>query len=194
LLGGNAIFTVGATGSIPIGFRWRRGGVTFTNAMIFGTPTSSAMILTNVKVSDATNYTVVASNLAGTSPVSSNVFLTVLLDSDGDGIPDALEPVDGAADTDGDGMTNAEEYLAGTDALDPESYLRLEIAADGGAILWFNALSNRTYTVEFTDGLSPSAWQKFGDVLAQPLSRTELLVDPSPGPNRFYRLTTPLHR
>ena len=55
----------------------------------------------------------------------------VVLDADGDGIPDAwekrfgLNPNDAAdanADTDGDGFTNLEEYQAGTDPTDPRHH------------------------------------------------------------------------
>lgn len=55
----------------------------------------------------------------------------VVLDADGDGMPDAYEkahglnPADAAdadADADSDGFTNLEEYKAGTDPQDPESH------------------------------------------------------------------------
>jgi hypothetical protein len=189
--GSSVSFSSAAIGTTPIGFRWRKGGVTFTGGIQVSSPTNSTLVLTNLRVSDATNYTVVASNIAGTSRVSSNAFLTVLLDSDQDGIPDMLEPIDGAADSDGDGLTNSEEFFAGTDYLDPNSYLKVAISANGGAVLQFNAVSNRTYSVQYTDGLNPILWRKFMDVLSRTNSRTEVLVDPSPSDNRVYRLVTP---
>jgi hypothetical protein len=192
--GGSATFTIAAAGTLPIGFRWRRAGTTYTNAIIVSTPSTSSLTVTNLKSSDATNYNVALTNLAGVAPVSSNAFLTVLADSDGDGIPDSLEPLDGLADDDGDGASNAAEYFAGTDYLDPESYLRVHIADTGTATIWFNAVAGRSYSVQYTDGLNPAVWQKFADVLAGTGNRVEQLVDSSPGTNRYYRLVTPIQR
>jgi hypothetical protein len=190
--GGSATFTVAADGTAPISFRWRRGGVTFTGGIIISTPTNSSLTLTNLRLADSTNFNVAITNVAGSAPISSNAVLTVLGDSDADGIPDTLEPVDGAADSDNDGMSNAAEYFAGTDPLDPTSVLRLEIMSTGDVTLWFNAVSNRTYTVQYTDRLNPILWRKLTDVLARTNSRMEVLVDPISVSNRFYRVVTPI--
>src|SRR5262249_27025749 len=99
----------------------------------------------------------------------------------------------GAADTDGDGMSNADEYFAGTDYLDPASYLKVEIAVAGSTAISFMAVASRSYTVEYTDGLNPVQWRKLADVLARDTTRREVVVDPSPRSNRYYRLVTPLH-
>jgi hypothetical protein len=200
--GGSATFSIAASGTPPISFRWRRGGITFTGGLVINGPTNSTLTLANVSFSDSTNYNVAVTNLAGQSPASSNAWLFVLIDSDGDGLPDdweasqpgfnADEPSDGLADWDGDTMSNTAEYIAGTDYLDPASYLKAEILASGQATVWFNAVSNRTYSVQYTDGLNPPEWLKLGDVLAQTNSRPEVLIDSSPGRNRFYRLVTPV--
>src|SRR5262249_36906100 len=153
---GTAVFSIAASGTPPISFRWRRNNLTFTNALFVGTPNSSSLILTNLRFSDAATFNVAITNLGGQAPgLSSNAVLTVLADTDADGIPDDLEPLDGAADTDGDGMSNAAEVFAGTDYLDPKSYLKVDIASANGASLSFNAVSNRSYTVQYTDGLNP---------------------------------------
>jgi hypothetical protein len=192
---GTATFTIAASGTPPISFRWRRNNLTFTNGIILTAPTNSTLILTNVKPVDAATFNVAVTNLGGqSSGLSSNAVLTVLEDSDGDGIPDTLEPLDGAADTDGDGMSNAAELFAGTDYLDPASYLKVDIASGGGARISFIAVSNRTYTVQSTDGLHPILWSKWLDVLSRTNTRTEVLSDPFATTNRFYRLVTPIQR
>jgi hypothetical protein len=147
-------------------------------------------------------FQVVVSNAWGSSAPSA--LLTVLPDADRDGLPDAWElahpgfnpndPADGARDDDGDGMTNGEEYLAGTDYLNPASYLRIQLVPPGPTnltTLRFNAVSNRTYTVQLTDGLAPLPWRALGYVIGRRTNRVEVLVDPTTNASRFYRVVTP---
>ncbi len=96
--------------------------------------------------------------------------LTLGLDSDGDGLPDAwkdmviammgggltrddIRPDD---DLDGDGFTNLQEYIAGTYAWDPHDRLALEIlhAGEGRATLEFLAINGRTYRIEASGDLN----------------------------------------
>ena len=88
-------------------------------------------------------------------------------------------------------MTNAEEYFAGTDPFNAASYLRVELSLLGPATISFNAISNRAYSVEYTDSLQPVPWQKLADVLARTNNRVEVLTDPTATTNRFYRLVIP---
>jgi hypothetical protein len=55
----------------------------------------------------------------------------------------------------------------------------------------FAAVSNRTYTVEFTEALGQGVWQKLADVPARPENRIETIPAPYHAANRFYRLVTP---
>jgi hypothetical protein len=129
------------------------------------------------------------------------VSVVVLADTDRDGIPDTWESANGmnpnaagdaALDSDGDTMTNGEEYIAGTNPQDPTSYLNvLDVAADNSATITFQAVSNRTYSIEYADDLSSATWSKLVDVVATATNRTATVVDPDPGPIRFYRLSTP---
>jgi hypothetical protein len=95
-------------------------------------------------------------------------------------------------DTDGDGLTDAQELIAGTDPNDPNSVLQIDITYTNAPVLIFNAVANKSYTVEYKETLTTNtAWQKFTDVAAQPTNRTVTLPDSTGGANRFYRLVTP---
>ena len=90
--------------------------------------------------------------------------LTLGLDSDGDGLPDAWERTLLAAlrkkgsladirpdeDDDRDGISNLNEYLAGTYAFDPKDGFAVEMKAmeQGLPVLEFLAIQGRTYSVE----------------------------------------------
>ena len=93
--------------------------------------------------------------------------LTLGVDSDGDGLPDAWEqsliaiyggtlasirPQD---DTDGDGISNLNEYLAGTYAFDPTDGFRLVLTASnaGASTMEFLALRGRSYSIQASPNL-----------------------------------------
>jgi hypothetical protein len=185
-------------------FNWRTNGIPFSNALpnaiIIRNPTNCILILTNVSLSFS-NYALSATitNIAGAAP-SPFPFgrLFVLPDSDHDGLPDSFEAThtgdanDGAFDSDGDTMSNAAEYIAGTDSLDAASNLKVQTIGPGIGRLQFTAVSNRTYTVQYTDKLNPPTWNKLADVLARTVTRTEAITDPNATTNRFYRLVIPI--
>jgi hypothetical protein len=94
---------------------------------------------------------------------SSRVDLTLGVDSDGDGLPDAWERamiqmlggnlgLDGIRpgdDSDADGLSNLDEYLAGTYGFDPADGFVLGIVptAAGRPLLEFTAIRGRSYTI-----------------------------------------------
>lgn len=104
-----------------------------------------------------------AANLLTRPGESSRVDLTLGVDSDGDGLPDAWELALNTAtggqrsladirpedDADADGLTNLQEYLAGTYAFDPADgfALAIRMLADGQALLDFTAIRGRSYAV-----------------------------------------------
>jgi hypothetical protein len=103
------------------------------------------------------------------------------------------------ADPDGDGMTNQQEFEAGTDPRNGESRFEVEpmlVGGSGGlfyfgAIISFEALPLRTYTVQFRDGFGVT-WQRFADIPARDIARTERIYDQTPGASqRLYRIVTP---
>jgi hypothetical protein len=157
--------------------------------------------LTNVTLAQAGNYSAAISNPAGNAPLSSNAVLTVLADFDRDRMADVWEAAyglstntvaDASLDADGDTMSNLAEFVAGTDPTNAASYLKLDaLVPDAPAQVTFEAVSNRTYTVEYTDTLAVAPWVKLADVAARATNRVETVSDPSPNPRRFYRLVTP---
>ncbi len=102
--------------------------------------------------------------------------LTLGVDADGDGIPDAweevliqsgvygpsatIEDVGADDDSDGDGLSNFAEYIAGTYAFDPTDVFSLEIADvnEERYLLMFLAIRGRSYNIE-SSLLQDSNWE-----------------------------------
>ena len=200
--GETVTFSVAVTNNatLPIHYRWRRNGANFAGNSFLSSERLCFLTVTNIQL-PFTNFTVVVSNAARSSLVSSNTYLTFLTDADGDGLPDAWEtafgfgvnnPADAGLDADGDTLSNRAEYLAGTDPTNASSCLRIDRWGVGGGV-WveFQAVSNRTYTVECAEALGEQPWRKLADVLARPTNRVQSVLDPAPASNRFYRLITP---
>ena len=71
LVSGTAVFSVGANGSLPLSYQWF-----FNQTNLLPNQTNSSLVLTNVQLTNAGNYTVLVSNLIS-SVLSSNATLTV---------------------------------------------------------------------------------------------------------------------
>jgi hypothetical protein len=202
--------SVEVTGNpLPIAYSWRRGSVVIatnsgdyrSNFITLNAP-SVGLILTNNILSSNYVMRLVVYNQANPSPgVLVSFTNTVLADFDRDGIPDVVENAlglapgdasDAALDLDGDGVSNRAEYIAGTDPTNNGSYLKIDsIVAGGSATLTFGAVSNRTYSIEYTDALGAGPWSRLADVIARPGNRTETVVDAGFTTNRYYRVATP---
>ena len=65
------------------------------------------------------------------------------------------------------------------------------LSTGGHTTVEFRAVSNRTYTLEYSQQFGSHPWTKLADVLARPTNRTEIVPDPAIRSHRFYRLRTP---
>ena len=103
----------------------------------------------------------------GQPSLKTRIDLTLGVDSDGDGLPDAWEQalidiyggtlasIRPGDDADGDGISNLNEYLAGTYAFDPEDGFRLTLtgANAGASAMEFLVIRGRTYTLQASSNL-----------------------------------------
>jgi len=196
--GGTATFSVVVTGTPPIAFRWRRGGAT-TNFAVLNSQTSF-LTIPDAQLSGV--YSVAVSNVVNApGELSAFATLTIVPDSDHDGLPDTYEtergfnpndPSDGLLDSDGDGVSNVMEYQAGTDPQQAGSYLKVDRVLVGtGALVEFTTAPGKTYTVQFNDDLSKDTWWRLADIPAKGSTSVEVVSDPTATTTRFYRLVTP---
>lgn len=75
--GGSAQFAATATGSAPLNYRWLKGGIGLTNGVKFSGVNSNILSIATIATTDAGNYSVAITNLAG-SITSSVAALTVV--------------------------------------------------------------------------------------------------------------------
>lgn len=204
LQGSSVTLSIGTAGTLPMGYRWRRNGQTLHKEVL--DRHESFLTLADIQPEDAgpdVAYSCLLTNAASYLPgvLSPEVHLTILPDSDGDGMADDWEeknqlnpnnPDDAEIDSDGDGMTNREEHIAGTNPQDKEDYLRYSPPGyDDTVVLEFHAVANHTYSVQYHDALTTSPWETLQSYPAASTNRTIRLADPDAHTSRFYRLATP---
>jgi len=195
-IGDTAVFAVSALGTEPLTYQWRHAGTNLPGR------TLNPLVLANVSVSDVGNYAVSVANANG-AVLSAAAFLSVLpIDADGNGLPDAWERqyfgatgVDPLADPDHDGLNNLREFLAGTDPTNAASVFRLEsLASLSGTsfVFSFTAMSNHSYTAQYSPSLPNGAWTNFLVIPAVQSNRVLWLTNsPATDPARYYRLVSP---
>jgi hypothetical protein len=183
----------------PFNYEWRRGSLPLTN---YNSTAFQDFFTFDAGDTPSTNlYRVVIRNLANPSPgvPSSTATIITVPDADGDRMADGWETqygfnpgsaADASLDSDGDGMTNRQEYEAGTDPSDGSSFLKVGLSSSSGAaVISFGAVSNKTYSIQYTDVLG-TGWSKLADVIARPVNRVETFTN-TPAADRFYRAVTP---
>ncbi|MBI5774163.1 MAG: immunoglobulin domain-containing protein, partial [Verrucomicrobia bacterium] len=194
-VGANAGFSVTAANG-PTSYTWRHNGDIVVGA------TAATLNFSNLQLTNGGTYSVTASNASGTV-TSPDFTLTVIQDTDGDGLPDSWEIANGTnpnvadagADPDGDKLTNWQEYLTGTAANDFNSKLLMAYENDDcGTILYgFNAVANLTYTLQTTTNLRSGPWVRVLDVFPAVTNRSVIYSDyPVGKPVIFYRVVTPM--
>ena len=188
----------------PFGYQWRSNFIA-SATVVSNSKTNFYVIPPNYIPTNAvtSTYRVAVTNRATPTfqvPQSAVFTITTVIDTDRDGIPDATETAlglnsasasDAMLDLDGDGVSNIAEYQAGTDPTNSYSYLRVEINTPGNfANISVSAVSNRTYTIQYSDEL-PASWNNLSSLLALPVTRMESILDPAWTSNRFYRIVLP---
>ncbi|VGO16558.1 hypothetical protein PDESU_05149 [Pontiella desulfatans] len=124
--------------------------------------------------------------------IGAHEFVSSMADTDNDLLTDAFEvdtlgtsPVD--ENTDGDPAGDYAEYVADTDGTDPSDWFR--ILSITNHTLFFNASSNRLYTLSANTNLVEGSW---GDVAGQTdipgSGGVDSLTHPLPDPAGFYRI------
>jgi hypothetical protein len=192
------------TTALPLGIQVLRNGNPFLagpDPRLAGGPFTWFLSLPGTDASPPwTEFSFLLTNALSPGGVASApARIAYLPDTDADGLADPWETAafgslaaDPLADPDADGANNREESVAGTDPTDPRSRMGIEgFSAPPGLLLRFLAVSNRTYTVQFTHGLEAPAWRTLADVPAHATNRTLELADPESPSRRAYRLVTP---
>jgi hypothetical protein len=163
--GGTAVFSIAAGPihpSLPLSYRW-----IFVGALGAATNVSNNVIYVfNCQTNGSLRVQI--NNPAGVTNITSGITLTVLPDSNNDGVPD-----------------------------DAPTYLHLEtprFVNGTNVVLQFNAASNRVYQLHSRDALDPSAgWSNLASFPAvSNVNRVVLFTNNASGSNRrFYRLINP---
>ena len=97
---------------------------------------------------------------------------------------------DGTGDFDGDGMSDRDEFLAGLDPTNRGAvftvFIIQSLTAGTTELVW-SAVPGKTYTLEFKDNLTETAWQRLSEAVVVNGSVATAMDHSAPAKQRFYR-------
>lgn len=160
------------------------GGDVVNNLTLSGTATSHTF---NGSVGTTYYATLVPVSAAGVAASSSGQSDAGAPNPASPASPVILLSADG--DEDGDGRNNAAEQSAGTNPLDPASWLHVTgIAKSGGSVqVTVATVPNKTYQLETSTTLEPQSWTSVGGPVLATQATTILTDNSAVGLKRFYR-------
>ena len=118
------------------------------------------------------------------------VFLLPAIDTNGNGVPDELDP-----DNDSDGSDDLDEHVANTDHNDPSSIFQATVAPnparpDQTDIHYSPAFATRIYRILWSSSLAPGTWTELTKgVTTDDGTGGQTTTDPAEGEaRRFYKI------
>ena len=86
--GTTATFTVTASGTKPLSYQWLKDGTNLVDAGSISGASTATLTWANVQTSDAGDFSMVISNSSGSVTSTVAVLTVMVIDTDGDGVPD----------------------------------------------------------------------------------------------------------
>ncbi len=75
--GSNAVFTVTASGSLPLSYQWKKTGTNLVNGGNISGATTASLTISSISQADAANYSVVVTNNFGTASSSAAALIVI---------------------------------------------------------------------------------------------------------------------
>jgi hypothetical protein len=82
-------------------------------------------------------------------------------------------------------------YRLSTPSSKPDAARILSVVIGRATMLSFDAVSNRTYVVEYSDGFGAGPWRALDGVPSRTTNHVAVVSDPTSSGGRYYRLVIP---